>query len=92
MIDFTKIDTGELNQTLICAHDEITSLRRRLAEVEPKAHAYDTLAQIARLTIHQEPQGYGVDVAWRIKSLLEKAKTADVEHEAALNQEKDARG
>lgn len=82
-VDFTRIDAGELNQALIGAHDEIVSLRARLAHAEPKAEAYDTIARLARLTIHEEARGYGIDVAWHIKSLLEKAKTpVDAEAEA----------
>lgn len=73
-IDFTSIDAGELNQILLSAHDEIVSLRTRLANVEPKADAYDTIARLARLIVSDEARGYSVDVAWRIKSLLEKAK------------------
>ena len=77
MIDFSKIDAGKLNQALICAHDEIISLRARLAAAEPKAHAYDTISQLSRLTIQEEQRGYGVDVAWRIKELLKRAKAKD---------------
>jgi hypothetical protein len=82
VIDFTKVDAGELNQALISAHDEIVSLRARLAHMEPKADAYDTIARIARLTVQDEARGYSVDVAWRIKSLLEKVKTPAAEEEA----------
>jgi hypothetical protein len=74
MIDFSKIDGGELNQTLISAHDEIVSLRARLAALEPKADAYDTIARLAKLTVTEETRGYSIDVAWRIKGLLERAK------------------
>jgi hypothetical protein len=77
MIDFSKIDAGELNQALISAHDEIISLRARLAAAEPKAHAYDTISQLSRLTVTHEERGYGIDVAWRIKNLLERAKAKE---------------
>lgn len=89
-IDFSKIDAGELNQALITAHDEIISLRARLADAEPKAHAYETIAQLSRLTVNREQRGYaGLDIAWRIKGLLERAKapapevTDDAEQAAA---------
>ena len=73
MITFNKIDAGELNQALMAAHDEIVNLRSRLAVVEPKAHAYDTIAQLSRLTLHEERSGFAPDPAWRIKKLLEQA-------------------
>jgi hypothetical protein len=77
--DFTNIDAGELNQALLSAHDEIISLRARLAHMELKADAYDTIARIARLAVQEEARGYSVDVAWQIKSLLEKAHAAAAE-------------
>jgi hypothetical protein len=73
MITFDKIDAGELNQALIAAHDEIISLRARLADAEPKARAYMTIERLAALTVHEQGQGYGIDAAWRIKKLLEQA-------------------
>lgn len=79
MIDFAKVDAGELNQALIAAHDEIISLRARLTHVEPKADAYDTIARIAKLTVQEEARGFSEDVAWRIKTLLEKAKASNAE-------------
>lgn len=54
------------------ARDEIISLRVRLEATEPKAHAYDTLAQYARLTAGDGPRGMGVDVAWMIKQAIER--------------------
>ena len=62
----------ELKQLLRMAHDEIISLRARLAYAEPKAEAYDTIAQIASLSKKEENRGYSVDVAWRIKEAVEK--------------------
>lgn len=66
------MDRPETLNLLRRAHDEITSQRRVIAELAPKAHAYDTLAIIARLS---EPtgnqQGYGEDVAWRLKQAVE---------------------
>lgn len=73
MITFEKIDAGELNQALMAAHDEIISLRARLADAEPKARAYMTIERLASLTVHEERLGAGIDAAWRIKKLLEKA-------------------
>jgi hypothetical protein len=86
-IDFSKIDAGELNQALISAHDEIVSLRARLVNTEQKAHAYDTIAQLSRLTVQDEQRGYGVDVAWRIKTLLERAKADGSDNESPIETE-----
>lgn len=66
------MDRPELLCLLRLAHDEVVTLRRRVAELEPKAHAYDTLAILARQSVHPESQGYGVDVAWRLKEAVEK--------------------
>ena len=62
--------TPEIKQVLMHAHDEIVALRRRIDEIAPKAEAYDLLhAAITRLR-PAPTQGFGVDVAWRIKELL----------------------
>lgn len=74
MIDFSKIDDGEINRTLIQAHDEILRLRARLTSAEPKAEAYDTIALIARMPQHNKTSGFSPDIAWQIKQLLEEAK------------------
>ena len=67
-----NIERPEIIQVLRHAHDEVVTLRRRIAELEPKAMAYDTIAQIAALSIHPSNQGYSVDVAWRLKEIVEK--------------------
>jgi len=65
------LDRPETLSLLRMAHDEVLTLRRQVADLAPKAHAYDTLAAFARLK--DEPsQGYGVDVAWRLKEVVEK--------------------
>lgn len=76
MIDFSKIDAGELNCTLMRAHDEIVSLRGLLAHAEPKAEAYDTIAQIARLSMPKnERLGASLDITYHIEALLKRAQT-----------------
>ena len=65
------MDRTETLSLLRAAHDEVVTLRRRVTELEPRAHAYDTLAIIARLSVHPENQGYGVGVAWRLKQAVE---------------------
>lgn len=64
------MDRPETIQLLQRAHNEIVTLRRQVAELAPRAHAYDTVAALARLK--EEPaQGYSEDVAWRIKQAVE---------------------
>ena len=75
------MDRPELLTLLRQAHDEVVNLRRRTAELEPKAHAYDTVAILARQSVHPESQGYGIDVAWLLKEAVEK-----LEAERALEQ------
>jgi hypothetical protein len=62
----------EARQALMVGHDEVIRLRRQLAELEPKAHAYDTIAQLARLTEKDVLRGMGEDPAWRMKAVVEK--------------------
>ena len=66
------MERPEILTLLRMGHDEIIRLRRRVEELGPKAEAYDTIAQIARLSIQREPQGYGEDPAWRLKQAVEK--------------------
>lgn len=59
-----------VRDVLLHAQHEITALRQRLAELEPKAEAYEALvAVINRLQPVRLP-GASVDVAWRISTLL----------------------
>lgn len=61
-----------LKEALAHGHDEIVNLRARLAVAEPKAHAYDTIATFARLSVHEERKGMAIDPLWTIRQLLEK--------------------
>lgn len=65
------MDRPETISLLRHAHDEVISLRRQVADLEPRAHAYDTIAILARQSVHPQPQGMGVDVAWRLKQAIE---------------------
>lgn len=76
-----KVERPDILRALRMGHDEIVTLRRRVAELEPKAHAYETISQIARLTVTERSQGYGEDAAWRIKQLVEQIEAErDAEH------------
>lgn len=65
------MDRPEIISLLRQAHDEIIQLRRERDALAPKAHAYDTLATFAALSRPATSQGYGVDVAWRLKEAVE---------------------
>lgn len=62
--------TPEIKDVLMSAHEEIISLRRRVADLEPKAEAYSALVTVIGF-IQGNSAGYGVDAAWQIKQLLE---------------------
>lgn len=67
-----KLDP-ETRELLARAHDEIRSLRNLVAELGPKADAYDTIAQLARLTAKEENRSMTVDVVWLISQALDKS-------------------
>ena len=78
------MDRPALVRLLRVAHDEIVTLRREIEALRPRAHAYDTIAQIARLTAKDHKQGYGEDIAWRLKQEVEritKERAAEQEHQ-----------
>lgn len=58
---------------------EIKSLRSRISALEPKAHAYDSLAAVIRM-FPQPAQGYGEDIAWRLDKRI-----SELEAEHAAN-------
>lgn len=64
------MDRPETIRLLRMSHDEIITLRRQVAELSPKAHAYDTLAKVIRLKSEPE-QGYGIDIAWELSNAVE---------------------
>ena len=78
----SMLDRPETMSLLRGAHDEILMLRRQIAELSPKAHAYDTIAQLARLSEKDQSRTYGEDMAWRLKNAVE-VLTAEREAEKA---------
>lgn len=64
-----KVARPEIVRALRVAHDEMLTLQRRVAELEPRAHAYDTIAQMTRLTQQPPECGMRVDPVWEVKSL-----------------------
>ena len=80
------MDRTETISLLRQGHDEIVTLRRRLAELEPKAHAYDTLAIIARIAEPIESRGFSVDIAWTLKDAVDKLVAERAADEAAREQ------
>lgn len=80
------MDRPETLHLLRSAHDEIITLRRRVAELEPKAHAYDTIAINARLTKKHQGDYAQVDVAWELKNAVEAiVAERDAEKESQTN-------
>jgi hypothetical protein len=64
------VDRPETINLLRMAHDEIVTLRRQIADLSPKAHAYDTIAVLARQSEVRVERGYGVDAAWRLENAI----------------------
>lgn len=60
----------ELLNLLRSAHDEIIQLRRQVTALEPRAIAYDNINRIIGM-MPAPSQGYGIDVAWQIKQVVE---------------------
>ncbi len=54
---------------------EIKELRARIASLEPKAHAYDTLATVVRNLAPGSPQSYAEDLAWRLDKRVAEIET-----------------
>lgn len=65
------MDRPETIRLLRVAHDEIITLRREVADLAPRAHAYDTIAQLARLTVKPDSRGMAVDIAWELKAAVQ---------------------
>lgn len=61
----------ETREALARAHDEIMQLRAANKHLAPKAHAYDTIAQLSRLAAQHESAGYSEDVAALLRKLLD---------------------
>ena len=58
-------DKDVVDMMLRCA-EEIESLRRINAILQPKAEAYDAIVVILGM-LPKQPQGYGEDLAWRLR-------------------------
>lgn len=67
-----------------CIH-EIEDLRRQVERLEPKAHAYDSVATVLRL-LPQPPQGYGEDLVWRLRKAIGELQPKVPVEEAASDQ------
>jgi hypothetical protein len=61
----------EITQLLTLAHDEIIRLRQQIAALEPRAHAYDTIAKFSRLMPREEVGGHAPDIAFAIRRAVE---------------------
>ncbi len=54
---------------------EIKEMRRAIANLQPKADAYDKLSIVLGL-LPQPSQGYGEDIAWKLDKRVEELKAA----------------
>lgn len=55
---------------------EIEGLRAQIATLTPKAHAYDNLSIVLRL-LPQQSQGYGEDMAWKLRKRAEELRAPE---------------
>lgn len=68
-----KITMDNLIGLLASARSDILALRSEVKYLEPKAHAYDTIAMVARMNERQGCHGEAyasVDTAWQIEEVL----------------------
>lgn len=79
------MDRPETINLFRMAHDEVVTLRRKVAALEPRAHAYDTIAILARQAEVRTESGYSVDVAWKLESAVNEL-TAEREAEKLADQ------
>lgn len=62
----TDRDTADMIQRCI---EEIETQRRRIAELEPRAEAYQSIRAVLDL-LPRPSQGYGVDIVWQLRKEL----------------------
>lgn len=60
----------EAREMMIRCRDEITHLRKRLSEVEPKADAYDSIRAILGM-MPQRSVGMAEDLVWRLQKRID---------------------
>lgn len=73
-----ETDTIQMMQR--CA-EEIQLLRNRIADLEPKAHAYDSIATILGL-LPKTTQGYGEDLVWRLRKQIQEIQNSQAKVES----------
>lgn len=66
------VSRPELVNLLRSAHDTILQARRTIEEMAPKADAYDTIAQLARLTVQRQGGYAQADILWELKQAVDK--------------------
>jgi hypothetical protein len=67
--DVTPDLTKQTATTLKSGADEIDRLRRENEFLAVKAQAFDMLSSMLALAAPRTPQGYGPDLAWRLRNL-----------------------
>lgn len=74
---------AELVDVMRRCSDEIRQLRARIAQLEPKADAYDNIAAVLRL-LPREGQAFGEDLAWRLDKRIQELTAVRVDDQAEL--------
>jgi hypothetical protein len=73
---------SEIVHTMRNAHDEIVGLRSKVEDLKPQAEAYRVIEQLAWLSRPTpQPQAYGVDIAWRLKELVDRLREKRTDRE-----------
>lgn len=79
------MNDNEAIQMMERSSSEIKALRARIASLEPKAHAYDSICTILGL-LPRPSQGYGEDVAWMLDRRIGEIKKAMAAGDPALRE------
>lgn len=73
-------DRDQIEMMARCS-EEIKTLRAQIANLQPRADAYDNMATLLRVAVPRQSQGYGEDLAWKLDRTIEDMKKALVEPE-----------
>jgi hypothetical protein len=68
-LDSPEMSKSEVIEMMRQCREDIVCLRAKIAELGPKAHAYDTLTQVLGL-LPRQSQAYGVDIVYSLERRL----------------------
>jgi hypothetical protein len=86
MANYQALENEYISMMTTCAH-EIKSLRRTVADLQPRAEAYDRLSAVIDM-FPRRSVGMGEDLAWRLDKRVEELRTKR-EKETAASKEND---